>query len=90
MKTQEEAVQLNVTLTLPRRIAREVEAGGLLQPERLAELLTEELRCGTVDRLFRTTDRIADVAEPALTQDEIEAEIQAARQVRHGAHAGSR
>jgi hypothetical protein len=45
----------------------------------LERLLREELRRQRVDRLFEAADRLAALPLPALTEAEIEAEIQAVR-----------
>jgi hypothetical protein len=66
-------------VTLPEQLAREAEAMGLLRPEALEALLREEIRRRRVGQLFDAADRLAALAQPPLTLDELEAEVQAAR-----------
>jgi len=49
----------------------------------------EELRRRRADRLFEAADRLAAVADPPLTDQEVESEIRAVRAGR-AAHAGGR
>jgi hypothetical protein len=70
---------VDIKITLPDSLAREAEANGLLNPQAMENLLRAEIRRRRVNGLFDTADRLADVETPALTQDEMEAEIQAAR-----------
>jgi len=74
-------------LNLPESLAREAEAEGLLTPEAIASLLSEELRRRRVDHLFISADRLADSASSPLSEEEIEAEIMAARQERRAPNA---
>jgi hypothetical protein len=78
---------LHVQLTLPDRLAQEAEAGGLLKPEVLERLLQDEIRRRRAGRLLETVDRLAALDLPPLTEAEVEAEIEAARQQRCGGHA---
>ena len=78
---------VELTLSLPVGLAEDAKAHGLLAPEALERLLREELRRRRVDELFEATDRLAAVGGPALTDEEIEAEIQAARAERRSADA---
>ena len=81
---------LHVQLTLPDRLAQEVEASGLLQPEALERLLRDELHRRRAGHFLETADRLAALDLPALTEAEVEAEIEAARRERRGGHAGRR
>ncbi|HEX5418375.1 MAG TPA: hypothetical protein VFY39_00110 [Gammaproteobacteria bacterium] len=67
-----------VTVTLPDDLAQQARKAGLLRPEALAALLREAMREGRVERLFATMDKLAAL-EPPLTEEEIAAEIEAAR-----------
>ena len=78
---------LELELNLPDSLAREAEAEGLLTPEAIASLLSEELRRRRVDHLFTTADRLSDSASSLLNEEEIEAEIMASRQERRAPHA---
>ncbi len=71
-------VSVELRLNLPDSVAREAGAQGLLCAEAIESLLRAELRRRHVDQLFDAADRLAALPEP-LTDEEIEAEIQAAR-----------
>ncbi|MBX3705424.1 MAG: hypothetical protein KF911_02235 [Pseudomonadales bacterium] len=67
-----------VTITLPDDLAQQARQAGLLRPEALAALLRDAMREQRIERLFSTMDKLAQL-EPALTEEEIAAEIEAAR-----------
>jgi hypothetical protein len=73
---------VEVKLVLPEALAREAQSLGLLQPEALEHLLREAIQRRNVGDLFAAADRLAALPEP-LTEAEIGAEIQAAREERH-------
>jgi hypothetical protein len=70
-----------ITVSLPDELARQAQQAGLLRSEALAELLRDAIRTQRVDRLFATMDKLASL-EPSLSDDEIDAEIDAARKAR--------
>lgn len=76
-----------IKLLLPETLAQEAEASGLLQPQQIERLIREELRRRRIARLFEAADRLAALPLPPLTDEELEAEIQAARAARREAHA---
>jgi uncharacterized protein YdbL (DUF1318 family) len=67
-----------VTVRLPDDLAREARAAGLLRDEAIETLLREAMRQHQVDELFTTMGKLASL-KPQLTEDEIDAEIAAAR-----------
>ena len=69
----------DLKLSLPDHLAQEAQEAGLLTGESIAFLLREEIRKQRVERLFEAADRLAALEQPAMTADEIEVEIQAAR-----------
>lgn len=72
-------MSVNVTIELPEEIARKAEAAGLLTAERMAELVERELdRQERANRFFETVDKLAAL-DPPLTEEEIQAEIEAYR-----------
>lgn len=87
---EERTIQLEVTLTLPEAVAREAEMRDLLAAQGLAALLLAELRRRRVEQLFAAADQLAALPLPPLTDAEIEAEIEAARNEKRGSGAGSR
>ena len=74
-------VSLELTLHLPNELAREAEAAGLLTASAISGLLETEVRRRRIDKLFNAAGRLAAI-EPPLSEAEIEAEIQAAREER--------
>lgn len=73
---------LDLKLDLPENVFKEAKEAGLLQPSEIERLLREELRRRRVDELFATADTLADLEFPPLTEEELEAEIAAAREAR--------
>ncbi len=78
-----------ITLSLPDELANEAEAKGLLNPASMEVLLREELRRLRVSNLFKAADKLANSRAVALTDVEVEAEIQAARKTMHRLASGS-
>ena len=78
---------LQLELALPDQLAREAEANGLLKPEALERMLRDEIRRRRAGELFSAVDRLAALSQPALTDAEVLAEIQAARVERRARHA---
>jgi len=78
---------VEIELNLPDGLAREARAEGLLTTQSIESLLREEVRRRRVNHLFESADKLADFDALALTEDEVEAEIQAARQERRAPHA---
>lgn len=81
---------VEIKLDLPESLAREAEASGLLTPQSIEALLRAELRRRRANQLFEAADRLAALAEPPLTEAEIEVEIQAARRERRHPQASDR
>ena len=79
-------ISVELQLNLPDSIAREAEVQGLLRAEAIEALLRAELQRRHVDKLFEAADRLAALPEP-LTAEEVETEIQAARDQKRGTHA---
>jgi hypothetical protein len=67
-----------VQITLPDALAKEAADAGLLASDKIAALLRDAMRKRQVDQLFDTMGKLA-MLEPALTEAEIDAEIEAAR-----------
>jgi hypothetical protein len=67
-----------VTFTLPDDLAKQARQAGLLRPEALAALLRDAMRERRIERLFTTMGKLAEL-QPPLTEEEIAAEIAAAR-----------
>lgn len=76
---------LEVKLELPESLAKEARQAGLLAPREIEKLLREEIRRRAVGELFEAMDRMAAVEGPPMTEDEIQAEIDAVRAARRAA-----
>jgi len=78
-----------VQIELPDQLAREAKAAGLLTPAALEKLLREAMeRREAVEELFATMDCIQAGNPPPMTEDEIQAEIDAARAERRARDSG--
>lgn len=70
---------VDVTLTLPEDLAARAKAAGLLTDEQFAIWLEKELeRKERIKAYFADLDKLSAI-QPPLTQEEIDAEIQAYR-----------
>ena len=70
---------VTLTITLPRELATEASQTGLLTSESLVALLKRELRQRRTDNLFAAIDRLDRRSTETLENDEVSAEIAAAR-----------
>jgi post-segregation antitoxin (ccd killing protein) len=70
-----------VTIELPDQLAEQARKEGLLSPAAVQRLIEEAIRRRAGRRFLQTLDRLA-AAEPRLTPEEIQAEIDAARRER--------
>jgi hypothetical protein len=68
----------NITVSLPDELAQQAQSAGLLRPDAIERLLREAMKKRQVDQLFTTMGKLTAL-EPALTEAEIDAEIDAAR-----------
>ncbi len=83
---------LELKLNLPDGLADEAQRAGLLTPEAIESMLREAVRRGALKELKEAMDRMAAVPGSAMTPDEIQEEIRAARverRVSEGRAAGS-
>lgn len=72
-----------ITLRFPDTLARQAEREGLLKSEAIAKLIQAELeRRRHVRDLFEVADRLAALDTLPLSEAEVEAEVQAARNAR--------
>ncbi|HLB31480.1 MAG TPA: hypothetical protein VJN91_08125 [Gammaproteobacteria bacterium] len=70
-------------------MAKEAKDAGLLAADAMENLLREAMRARRIDRLFETMSRLRSQT-PALSEEEVQAEIQAARAARRTANADRR
>jgi hypothetical protein len=68
-----------IKITIPDLLAEQAESMGLLRDEVIVSLLTDAVRLAKVNDLFVAADRLADLDLPAMSADEVQAEIAAAR-----------
>ena len=68
----------NITVSLPDDLAQQAQAAGLLRPAALETLLREAMKRRDIGELFASIEKL-NALEPALTEEEIDAEIAAAR-----------
>lgn len=68
----------NVTVSLPDDLAQQAQAAGLLRPAALETLLREAIKRRDIAELFASIDKL-NALEPVLTEEQIDAEIEAAR-----------
>lgn len=81
-------VSLDRTLTLPDDIAQETQERGLLTPEAVEQLIRTEIqRRRTSTALLSVMGRLAAVDMPPMTDDEVQAEIDAVRAARRATRA---
>lgn len=74
---------LEIKLDLPDRMAREVEAAGLLTPKALRELLKDAMRRRAAQTLLNGAARATEAGSKALSMKEIQVEVAAVRRDRH-------
>lgn len=70
---------MNITLQLPEALVAEAQAAGILTDERIAELLTIELERRKRGQQLLDDMQKLDELQPALTKEEIKAEIKLAQ-----------
>jgi len=70
---------LEVTITLPDDVAAEAKEAGLFKPLLAASIFREELRKRKRYRFFQSIDKLAALDGEPMTEEEIQAEIDAAR-----------
>jgi hypothetical protein len=69
-----------VQITLPDQLAADARRAGLLTPQAIEALLREAVeRRRIVDDLFAAIERVQAAGPPPMSEDEVQAEIDAAR-----------
>jgi hypothetical protein len=68
-----------IQITLPDALVREASSAGLLTPESLEQMLRERLRAASIEGMRSARARLATDPLPAMTPEEIRAEIDAYR-----------
>lgn len=73
---------MDITLKLPEQLVKQARAAGILTDERIASLIEAELERNQRKATFAADIERLHKLQPPLTQEEIEAELQAFRQER--------
>jgi Xaa-Pro aminopeptidase len=68
-----------LTVKLPDELAKQIRAAGLLDEAALEKVFREALRKQAVGELFSALDEIEAAKLPPMSEEEIQAEIDAAR-----------
>lgn len=68
-----------LTVKLPDELAEQIRAAGLLDDAKLEKVFREALRKQAVGELFGALDEIEAMKLPPMSEEEIQAEIDAAR-----------
>jgi len=68
-----------LTVKLPDELARKIRAAGLLDEAALEQLFREALRKQAAGEFFAALDEIQALKLPPMTEEEVQAEIDAAR-----------
>lgn len=75
---------LELTLNLPDELASKAQAAGLLNSEAIERLLREQLRKQAGQELRAMLNKVDASGTPPMTEDEIQAEINAERRAKRG------
>ncbi len=73
---------LEIKLSLPDELARQAQAAGLLTDEAIERMIKSELKRRAGEALLESARRISAVEGPSMTEEEIQAEIDAVRAAR--------
>lgn len=68
-----------ITITLPESLATQAKAEGLLTPGIIEQILREEIRRRRLEEFGTMLRQLHEAKIPAMTEEELEAEIQTAR-----------
>jgi len=73
---------LEIKLSLPDSLAKKSNKAGLLTAPAIEALLREAMRKRSLDRFLQTAERVAAAGVPAMSEEEIQAEVDAVRKAR--------
>jgi hypothetical protein len=77
-------------VTLPDSLARDARKAGLLTPKAIGELLRDAIRRRAARAFLANAQRVAEAKIPPMSEEEIQAEIDAVRKARRQARARRR
>lgn len=83
--TDEERLMAELVVNLPDELAQRAREAGLLTNEAIEALLREKLRAQAGEDLRAMVRKVADDGTPAMSEEEIQAEIDAYRAERRAA-----
>ena len=78
---------LELKLTLPVQLAKQAKAAGLLKSEAIASMLRERLRRQAGEELRVMLDKLDAANIPPMSEEEIQAEVNAVRKARRARRA---
>ena len=73
---------LQSKLTLPDQLAKRAKKAGLLNAQSIETLLREAMRKKALARFLQVSERVAAAGVPAMSEEEIQAEVDAVRRAR--------
>lgn len=73
---------LEVKLELPESLVREAKKAGLLNAQSIEALLREAMRRQALGRFLQVSERVAAAGIPPMSEEEIQAEVDAVRRAR--------
>lgn len=73
---------VQLKLTIPDQLAKQARAAGLLKSEAIESMLREQLKKQAGEELRAMMDKLAAAKIPRMTEDEVQAEIDAVRKAR--------
>ena len=77
--TEDFMTTLELTLNLPDELANKAQAAGLLNSEAIEKLLREQLRKQAGEELRVMLNKVSASGTPPMSEDEIQAEVEAYR-----------
>jgi cytochrome P450 len=78
-------VKLKLNLNLPDQILQEAQRAGLLTEQAIERLIEQAVRLEAGKQLLEAMQRLREANVPPLTEEEIEAEVQAVRAAQRAA-----
>ena len=81
---------LEIKLSLPDSLIKKAKKAGLLNAPAIEALLREAMRKRALDRFLQTAERVAAAGVPPMSEEEIQAEIDAVRKAKRKRLAPSR
>ena len=82
-------MSVTIQVDLPDALVKEARDNGLLESERMAELLSEELRLARTRKEFgQMLDRVRNQPGEPMSMEEIQAEVDAVREERRRREGG--